>query len=372
MDIFSSIHYRVLKLCDKSSIGRQIYSKFLLPWDRFVLNVEHRFLGKVYSSYYEEVEKTLNLYLTEEQKKDAKYVKALKKDLLNCWLSLRIYPPEYFLYEFEKLNDNQRREYISDIERWEVLHKLFGAKVRHEHADKWLFYQMAKPYFHRDACKVGGDAPKSDYLAFVAKHPRFFVKELEGCFGRNAYILEVHSTEYMEEVYDRLVTHGEWILEELIIQSSDLSAWNASSVNTVRIASFLTSKGEHHVVMPFFRAGRVGSIVDNALSGGMVAGVDEKTGRLCSDGFDEHGNRYVVHPDSKVHVKGWQVPQWEELCKMTEELHRSLPRHHRYLAFDFAHTENGWVLVEGNWGQLIFNQAGAHRGIRKQFLEYLK
>ena len=193
MDIFSSTHDRVLKLCDKSSIGRQIYSKFLMPWDRFVLNVEHRFLGKVYSSYYEEVEKTLNLYLTEEQKKDAKYVKALKKDLLNCWLSLRIYPPEYFLYEFEKLNDNQRREYISDIERWEVLHKLFGAKVRHEHADKWLFYQMAKPYFHRDACKVGGDAPKSDYLAFVAKHPRFFVKELEGCFGRNAYILEVSS-----------------------------------------------------------------------------------------------------------------------------------------------------------------------------------
>ena len=66
MDIFSSTHDRVLKLCDKSSIGRQIYSKFLMPWDRFVLNVEHRFLGKVYSSYYEEVEKTLNLYLTEE------------------------------------------------------------------------------------------------------------------------------------------------------------------------------------------------------------------------------------------------------------------------------------------------------------------
>jgi hypothetical protein len=108
------------------------------------------------------------------------------------------------------------------------------------------------------------------------------------------------------------------------------------------------------------------------MSGGMVAGVDEKTGRLCSDGFDEKGNHYLEHPDSGVHVKGWQVPQWEELCRITEQLHRSLPAHHRYVAFDFAHTDKGWVLVEGNWGQLIFNQAGAHKGIRKQFMEYIR
>ncbi len=373
MRIFRPQHEKIVRFCDKSSSGRRFYNSFVMPIERSILSIGHYSIGsKIYPSYFKIWENTMALFLTEEQKKDASYVRKIKKELIKSWLTSKISVTEYFLYGFEKLNDEQRREFMADSERWDLLNDTFGAEVRNEHANKWLFYQMAKPYFHRDACKVGGDAPKKDFLAFVSRHPRFFVKELEGSFGRNAYLLETDSAERSEEIYNRLVTHGEWILEELIIQSKELSAWNSSSVNTIRMASFITSKGEHHIVMPFFRAGRVGAIVDNAMSGGMVAGVDEKTGRLCSDGFDENGHTYISHPDSGIRVKGWQVPQWEELCRLTEEVHRSMPTYHRYVAFDFAHSINGWVLVEANWGQVIFNQAGSHRGIRKQFMEYIK
>ena len=50
--------------------------------------------------------------------------------------------------------------------------------------------------------------------------------------------------------------------------------------------------------------------------------------------------------------KGEQLPEWESLVELTRKVHALFPPH-RYIAFDFAHTDKGWVLVEGNWGQLI-------------------
>ena len=44
----------------------------------------------------------------------------------------------------------------------------------------------------------------------------------------------------------------------------------------------------------------------------------------------------------------------------------------RYVGFDFALTQEGWVLVEGNsLGQFV-GQIAEQKGVRKQFMEYLK
>lgn len=39
---------------------------------------------------------------------------------------------------------------------------------------------------------------------------------------------------------------------------------------------------------------------------------------------------------------------------------------HKYIAWDFAYTPNGWVLIEGNWGQFL-SQFATGKGLRKQF-----
>ncbi len=297
--------------------------------------------------------------------------KRLEKDMIQSMLALEITPLEYFLFDFPHLSYSERTTYLSDAERWRVLHEIFGEKVRSDHSDKWRFYNLMKPYFHREACKVGPDATKEDFFDFFSRHPRFFVKELTGCFGKNAYMLEPKDKEEAEAVYKKLYENGSWILEEPIIQSKEMASWNPTSVNTIRVASFLTREGVHHNLMPFFRAGRKGFIVDNGFRGGLGAGIDVETGRVCTEGFDEHGNHYEQHPDSGVHYMGWQMPDWDALLRLTEEMHRSLPSCHRYVAFDLAHTAQGWVLVEGNWGQMLYNQRGARRGVRKEFLEYI-
>lgn len=295
----------------------------------------------------------------------------MEKDMVQSLLALEITPLEFFLFDFPHLSYKERATYLSDTERWRVLHELFGKEVHMDHSDKWRFYQLTKPYFHREACKVGPDVPKEEFMSFYSRHPRFFLKELMGCFGKNAHMLEPKDTAEAEEVYKKLYDYGQWMIEEPIIQSKEMASWNASSVNTVRVASFLTREGVHHNLTPLFRAGRLGAIVDNGVSGGIGAGIDVKTGRIYTEGFDEHGHHFERHPDSGVPYMGWQVPDWDALMRLIEEIHRSLPPYHRYVAFDMAHTAQGWVLVEGNWGQMVLLQRGAQRGVRKEFLEYI-
>ena len=44
----------------------------------------------------------------------------------------------------------------------------------------------------------------------------------------------------------------------------------------------------------------------------------------------------------------------------------SLPEQHKYVGFDFALTDEGWVVVEGNWGNFP-HQVCLGKGIRKEF-----
>ena len=82
------------------------------------------------------------------------------------------------------------------------------------------------------------------------------------------------------------------------------------------------------------------------------AAIDESSGLIISDGMDEQGNKYQKHPESNLPYKGFQIPEWEQLIDLATKAHLQMDRH-RYIAYDFAHTDNGWVMIEGNWGQFL-------------------
>ena len=304
--------------------------------------------------------------LSEKEKRN------LKKDILRCYLSYRFHPSEYFMYDLRRRSLEERGSFLSDLDRWSLLHKKFSQNIHNEILDKYVFYQLAQPFFGREAFKVDGKSKKEDFEAFASRHKHLFVKPLDKFYGIGTYKLTVGEPYSAAEIFQRLTgsDSGSYIVEELIEQHPATASWNESSVNTLRMPSFIDAKGEHHILVPIFRTGRKGHVVDNAGDGGIFAGVDSKTGKLLSIGIDKHGGRFEKHPDSGLTFMGWQLPMWQELVEMCERLHRSLPAHHRYIAFDFALTPKGWVVVEGNWGQLS-GQGPANHGIRKEFIEYI-
>lgn len=121
---------------------------------------------------------------------------------------------------------------------------------------------------------------------------------------------------------------------------------------------------------PCLRVGRKGQITDNAGNGGILACIHPKDGIVYTDGADEYGRFFSIHPDSKIRFKGWQVPRWDELRALVRDIHTTTMKHHTYIAWDFALTERGWDLIEGNWGQNI-TQYADQKEIKRQFLEYI-
>ena len=93
---------------------------------------------------------------------------------------------------------------------------------------------------------------------------------------------------------------------------------------------------------------------------------------VITDGFNERGSHFPVHPDSGVVFKGSILPEWKQLLTIAEEAASELPGV-KVIGWDFAHTDKGWVMVEGNaMSQIEVLQIPMQKGMRKDFERYFR
>ena len=353
---------------------RELYNH--LPLRVKVLIFKYFLINKK-AGYGEPFSYTLNAafdtFLTPNERGDKRRIKNLTNDIVKCWLQFKALPYEYFLFDFKNRNDSEREEFETDIDRIETLRRVTGVDLfLKEINDKYNFYLLAKPFFHRQAIKVEGVSDLEAFLIFCQKYNNVFIKPLGSTKGRGARLFSYSDDEQAKLFFTGLFADGEsWMVEERIKQSLSMGQWNVTSVNTIRIPSILR-EGKFTVIWTRMRMGKKGSIVDNAGAGGIVVNVDPASGVITSDGIDESFNHFEKHPDSGLVFKGWQVPRWQELLATVEQLHRDVFGRHVYVAWDFALTDEGWVVIEGNWGQLLGQQTASQVGVRRQFHELVE
>lgn len=314
---------------------------------------------------------SLKQFLSNDDICNSKYVKTLTEDIVKAYLIQGASPLEYFLYNFERKNNNERSSYVTDKDKDIVCMQVVGLDAyKNDLANKYNFYRLMSPFFKRDVCLVSTSKDWEAYDAFVSKHPKFFKKiNKNSSYGYGCTIEEINNNK--EILFNAMLdSKTEWLLEELIVQDDSMALWNKSSVNTIRISSFLVGNNFKNIV-PFLRTGRAGSVVDNGGSGGIIAGINKEDGVIFSHGYDEFGNVYVEHPDSKYPYKGKCIPKWNELLALCKKAHEAMPTKHKYVAWDFAFTPQGWVLIEGNWGQFVGQQLTAQIGLKDEFHDYM-
>ncbi len=365
-ELFFSFDKVVRNVLDKTVPTHAFYAHIILPIEACIFRAGNY---KMSTSFRKELENVRKLYFTEEEKRNPQLSKKLEKDLVKTLISHRMKPEEFFLYGLRDKGYWERKEFLSDSERRDYIVKYESPSTYKGIDNKKSFYIDTKDYFHRDACIIDKETSKQDFLKFALCHDRFFAKPVNGTWGRGATILSVKDEEEASALYDQLVEEDEWIVEQLIEQVPETAAWNSSSVNTIRIPAIRTHTG-CKILQPFIRTGRKGAIVDNAGGGGIFAVFDAETGIITTDGVDEHGGRFERHPDSGIRYKGWQVPRYDELKAVVAKLIHDIPSHPRFVAFDFALTPEGWVLVEGNSNGQFVGQIAEHKGVRKDFIDY--
>lgn len=175
-----------------------------------------------------------------------------------------------------------------------------------------------------------------------------FIKPIDGGKGEGCYRIDEGADP--AALYERIVS-GCFLFEETLAQHEAISAIYPHSINTVRVLTCVTDGGAGRpaAVAALLRMGTGKSHVDNASQGGIFVGADLATGRLLplAKQFLEHGGRvWATHPDTGFRFAGFELPQFEAVLDRAVAAAAHLP--HEVVGWDFAITENGPVLIEGN------------------------
>lgn len=290
------------------------------------------------------------------------------QDILFCFFAYGFNPDEYLSYGLEAMNLEERLSYISSRDTNVIVYSLNDIVNIDLFYDKWKTYERFAEYYQRSAMLID---EKSDYAAFsrfIQSYPRFVKKEVRLSKGQSVALVDATGIDDPSTLFAELLQGGRTILEEPIVQSDLMSKLNETSVNTVRCITLKTNEGVK-VLYTFLKVGRKGSFVDNGGAGGLLVGIDKETGVLITDARDEFANAYFSHPDHGYAFKGLKLPEWDSLIELTKGISAGISGI-SYIGWDFAHTEHGWIIVEGNGGsQLIGPQIVFQEGIKKHFLD---
>lgn len=196
-------------------------------------------------------------------------------------------------------------------------------------------------------------------INMLLKEHEFFIKESVSSYGGHGVTYFNAKEKNREELISILNKSGEnLVVQRAIKQSEILSKINPSSVNTIRIVSFLKKSGDIKIYSSVLRMGINGAKVDNASSGGITVGIKDN-GQLREDAYTAKGLKYTKrHPNSQIEFSSIVIPNFEQIKDKIKELHTYIPQF-RLLSWDLAlDEENAPILVEVNMasGELDFHQ----------------
>lgn len=294
----------------------------------------------------------------------------------NIKLSAKRYtinPTEYFLFDFENLNAEEQKKFVSLYERIFICEKLNKPSNRIYFDDKSETYKVFQKYYNRELLKLHKKVNNEDsFYAFIDKHQKFIVKPYTGAEGRGISIIDSKEYDNKQFLYTKLLTehpHG-CIIEELVIQNNEMGKIHPSSVNTIRIST-IKYDDRVEIIHPFAKFGQGSSVVDNGGAGGILASIDIESG-MITRARDELGRFYDIHPDTKEPIVGFEIPNWEDAKNLAKELANIIPSN-RYTGWDLALTTNGWTMIEGNsHGAFIGWQLIEQKGFRDEITQILK
>ena len=241
---------------------------------------------------------------------------------------------------------------------------------------------MFKDYYLRDVIRITGREDYDLFLDFISKHSSFVVKPVGLSFGIGVYRVDISEDTNIDKVFNEILENGVlyqknyWgkntsvVLEELIPQHEKLSVFHSSSVNGIRVTTVRVGE-QVHICHPWIKVGVGGSFIAAAPQGGLVSGIDPETGVIRTKGYNEKGEAFEVHPTSGTPFIGFQIPEWDSLRKMAVELASKLPDGVNYIGWDFALTDRGWCIMEGNFRGDFEWQLFEQKGMMKEFEELI-
>ena len=264
-------------------------------------------------------------------------------DMIRCGIKYQAGYYDYQEFEFYNLNKEERKTYLTRGKNNEIVKKFNDRTSFHKFEDKAEFNSIFNKYLKRN-WMVLNDNNYSDFEKFLKDNKAIIVKPIDD-EGGNGVEKFVYSDDLnCKELYDKLVSNGQLLIEECIKQHEDMNVLYDKSVNTMRMFTFYKN-GESFFLQAVLKIGN-GGVVDNFSSGGMYTYVSD-AGDVYVEAIDKNDNIYHTHTISNHKIVGFKVPMFNEAIDLVKEAAKVIPEV-AYVGWDIAISESGPVIVEGN------------------------
>lgn len=311
---------------------------------------------------------------------------------------------EYYEFEFEKRDEQFRQTFLGLNEQRFYLDYLNPVRYYTLARNKFMAHRMLDNtgvrtselycYYQPEARYVFSSESASDIKGVLrilqSKNVQLCViKTTESSHGDNVWVIKAINYQENEAVMTRfdgkditlssILGKEALIFESVVRQTKQFSAFNESSVNTVRFMTTLYPDGSARVIGTFMKIGRAGKCVDNAGTGGNVdVCVDVETGEIKNAiQFDGWRNIKDIekHPDSGVQLNGVVIENWKSIKKEVIKFQQAFP-YCKAAGWDIAITDEGPIVIEVNdfWDRTgqYFIRRGWRNEIRDCYLAWKK
>ena len=325
-------------------------------------------------------------------------------DYLYLYRSKRLTTDEYYEFEFENRDKGFRESFLGLNEQRYYLDYLNPVKYYSLARNKYLAHKVLEKtgvrkavlycYYQPEARYIDSNECASDLkgvlLILRSKNVNSCViKTTESSHGDNVWVISRIKFQEDDAVFIRfdgketslssVLGQEALVFESVVYQTEQFSAFNKTSVNTVRFMTALWPDGSAKVIATFIKIGREGKCVDNAGGGGNVdVCVDVETGEIKYaiqyDGW-RHIKEIDKHPDSNQQLNGVIIDNWQTIKEEVLMFQQAFP-YCKVAGWDIAITDNGPVVIEVNdfWDRTgqFFIRHGWRNEIRECYLAWKK
>lgn len=269
---------------------------------------------------------------------------------------------DYVDWDFAILRPAQRRTFMTNALSNHLAERFNDEAQRDLFQDKIAFNRRFADYLHRDWLEVES-ADVDAIREFVTKHGVVIAKVPVSNSGYGVARYEAADIEDWDAFRAMLVSKGEILLEEFLVQHPELAKVSPHIVNTTRVTTFLQEDGTVDVLSfaQKFSVGRGAS--DQQAFGGFFTLLDAQ-GRSQGPGYGSHQRIYARHPDTGESITDFQLPETDAVLALAEQVSRVVPGN-RYVAWDIVVTPDGPVLLEGNWIAGVYETKPSATGKRE-------
>ncbi|MFT6916065.1 MAG: hypothetical protein ACJAWL_002382 [Motiliproteus sp.] len=294
-------------------------------------------------------------------------LKALKK----YWGCI---PMQYYTHDFYradcKLTLDEMKSYIPGYYFYNIIYNNFDdvKKAKGALENKILSYFVFKGMGYQSShviafkkddfifSAVGQFIDNDTFLKVITalNCPKIFIKPVEGKGGVGILIAKKNDQQFF--VGNELLTlkflrdlKGDFLIEQKVEQVDYLNAVYPHSVNTLRAVTKRNFSGEVQLIAVTLRMGTSGREVDNSHLGGLLIGIDLKTGQpLRNHAGYEYGAEMVFnHPDTNYCFASLKIKNWLDIKNSIVGYGEQMLLQN-LIGWDIAITERGPLVIEAN------------------------